>query len=49
MKTKDITGKGNETASYKELPLGNNVYGMDSTCFLIYCPSYPSDPLTFYL
>jgi hypothetical protein len=35
---------GTETASYKVLSLGNNVYSMDRICFLI---CYPSDPLSF--
>jgi hypothetical protein len=37
-----------ETASYKVLPLGNNVYNMNSICFLICCPSITSDSLAFY-
>jgi hypothetical protein len=28
--------------SDKELPLGNNVFCMDSTCFVICCPFHPS-------
>jgi hypothetical protein len=31
MQTKDITDIGTETVRYKVLPLGNNVYSMDST------------------
>jgi hypothetical protein len=31
---KDITDIGTETASYKVLPLGNNVCSMDSICFV---------------
>jgi hypothetical protein len=34
-----------ETASYKVLPLRNNIYSMDSICFLIRYSSHPSDPL----
>jgi hypothetical protein len=34
-----------QTASYKVLPLRNNVYILDSICFIICCPSHPSDPL----
>jgi hypothetical protein len=48
MLTKHITNLGNKTACYKVLPLGNNVYSMDSICFLICYPSHPSDPLAIY-
>jgi hypothetical protein len=41
MQTNDITDILNETTSYKVLPLGNNVYSMDSICFLICYPSGP--------
>jgi hypothetical protein len=47
MKTKDISNTGNETVKYKVLPLGNNVYSMDSFFFLICYPSHPFDPLLF--
>jgi hypothetical protein len=47
MKTKGITDIGTETASYKALPLGNNIHSMDSLCFLIYYPSHPFEPLDF--
>jgi hypothetical protein len=43
-KTLDI---GTETASYKVLLLGNNVYSLDSIYFICY-PSHPSDPLACY-
>jgi hypothetical protein len=32
-KKKDIIDVGTETASYKVLPLGSNVYSMGSVCF----------------
>jgi hypothetical protein len=35
MQTKDITNIGTETASYRVLPLGNNVEQMDSIGFVI--------------
>jgi hypothetical protein len=38
-----------ETASYNVLRLGNNVYILDRIYFLTCYPSYPSDPLAFYL
>jgi hypothetical protein len=47
MQSKDITDIGNETASYKVLPLGNNVQSMDSICLLICYPSHLSVPLAF--
>jgi hypothetical protein len=47
--SKDITDIETETASYKVLPLENNVHGMDSFYFLICYPSLPYDPLAFYL
>jgi hypothetical protein len=46
-KPKNIIDTGNETANYKVLPMGNNVYSMDSICFFILCPSTLSDPLAF--
>jgi hypothetical protein len=48
MQTKNITNIGTETASYKVLPLGNNVYSVDSICLLTCYPSQPSDPLASY-
>jgi hypothetical protein len=35
----DITDTGIATASYQVLLLVNNVYNMDSTCFLFFYPS----------
>jgi hypothetical protein len=48
IQTKDINA-GNETASYRALPLGNNVYSMTSICFLICCPSHLLHLLAIYL
>lgn len=42
---KDIIDIGTETASYKVLPLGRNVYIMDSRpTSLLICPSAPLIP-----
>jgi hypothetical protein len=44
-KPKDIPDIGNETASYKVLPLGNNVYSMDSMLPYLLSPSRLFDHL----
>jgi hypothetical protein len=44
----DITDIGTKTARYKVLPLGNNVYIVDSICSLTWYPSHPSDHLPSY-
>jgi hypothetical protein len=41
--TKDITDTGTKTENYEVLPLGNNVYSMDSVWFLACYSSRPSD------
>jgi hypothetical protein len=48
LSSKDITNIGTDTVSYKVLPLGNNVYSMDSISFLICYLSHPSELLAFY-
>jgi hypothetical protein len=48
MLSKDIINIGTDTASYEVLPLGDNVYSVDSICFLVCYPSRRSDRLVFY-
>jgi hypothetical protein len=48
MQTKYITDTETETASYKVLPLWNNVFCMDLYSMIPATPSNPCDPLAFY-
>lgn len=41
----DTTNIGTETASYKVLPLGSNVYSLDSMHLIICYPSHPCDSI----
>jgi hypothetical protein len=46
MQTRDNTDTGTETMSHKLLPLGCNIFRMDSICFLLCYPSLIPLPFT---